>query len=600
MPRIKFFPSGITAEAAEGEPLREAAARAGIEIEAPCGGEGTCGKCLVKIISGKLKTNGDFAFPPKKREAGFALACRASVCDVDAEVEIFSAGGDGRFAEDEISEFVPPDEVSFLIKTLTLAVREPKAGDGFSDFDRLVSAVKNFVSFDGLRIPLPVLSALPETLRASRTHTLVYYIESGILQIVDLLPRDEIDFYGIAVDVGSTTVAACLVDKNGKAVAARSEYNGQIICGADVISRINYARKGLHELRQKIVETINALINSLCEESGADPSQIYHFSVAANTTMVHLLLGINPEYIRLEPYVPAVYDPPLLTAGELGLSANAAAPVYFAPSVGSYVGGDITSGLLRLPPQSADEVNLFIDIGTNGEVVLCGGDFLIACACSAGPAFEGGGISCGMRAASGAVESVEIDARTGEPRFSVIGGEAPKGICGSGMISLAAELYRKGFLEPNGKFSGESKYIREKKYFLSENIFITEQDMQNFIRAKAAVFSACRTLLSGVGLSFGDLKNIFIAGGFGRYLNLGDAAEIGLIPPLPCEKYVYLSNSSLAGAYMTLVSENNRRLQAEIAKKITYTDLSAEPSYMDEYTAALFLPHTDGGLFKKN
>jgi uncharacterized 2Fe-2S/4Fe-4S cluster protein (DUF4445 family) len=428
-----------------------------------------------------------------------------------------------------------------------------------------------------------------------------YFIENNIAKIVEIISHSSLTphCYGIAVDIGTTAVALWLVDlEDGKVLAAHNAYNGQMECGLDVISRINYAKKFLPELRVRILTTINELLIKACKEVGIEPCKIMCVSLAGNTTMAHLLLGIMPEYIRLAPYTPAVFHPSVYTAGRLGIKACENAPVLFAPAVGSYVGGDITAGLLctslaaGFGPTGPDELVLFIDIGTNGEIVLGNGEFIFACACSAGPAFEGGGIKHGIRAAAGAIERVTIN-ENGEPEIQTIGGAPPVGICGSGIISAIAELFRKGIIDSAGKFSK-----RNDGYTFCRGITIGEADIDNFIRAKGAIFSACQTMLGSVGLSFSDVDRICVAGGFGRFLDLEDARTIGLLPRLPDEKFSFLGNTSVIGAYLALVSEERRAKEHQIAGKITYVDLSSEPAYMDHYTGALFLPHTDRSLFK--
>ena len=400
--------------------------------------------------------------------------------------------------------------------------------------------------------------------------------------------------YGIAVDIGTTTAALWLVDlKSGKVLSARNAWNSQAECALDVIGRINYAKKFGVDLKERVLKTINTLILEVCDDVKIKSDQILCVSLTGNTTMIHLLLGIIPEYIRLHPYTPAVFQPQVYTAAATGISACENAPVLTAPAVGSYVGGDITAGLLCTSlALDENDLILFIDIGTNGEIVLGNGEFIFACACSAGPAFEGGGIKCGMRAGDGAIEKVVIN-KDGKPEISVIGGGSTKGICGSGIISVAAELFRKGIIDSAGKFCGE-----ENEYMLYEGIAVNETDIDNFIRAKGAIFSACQTMLDTVGMSFGDLKKVYVAGGFGNYLDLEDAGTVGLLPRLPDGKITFLGNSSVVGAYLSLVSEERRLKVKELAGKITYIDLSSESGYMDHYTGALFLPHTDKKLFE--
>jgi uncharacterized 2Fe-2S/4Fe-4S cluster protein (DUF4445 family) len=421
--------------------------------------------------------------------------------------------------------------------------------------------------------------------------------------------------FGIAVDVGTTTIAVQLVYLPlAEIVAVRSDYNDQISCGLDVISRINYARRPdrLEDLRRRVLDTVNRLILQVCESHDVSPHEISNAILSGNTVMTHLLLGLNPEHIRIAPYTPTLHETPFLNAGDVGLQINPESWVAFSPCVGSYVGGDITAGVLCTDLATDTEaVSLFIDIGTNGEIVVGNRDFLITCACSAGPAFEGGGIGCGMRAALGAIEGVEVDPETGQADWRTIGNVKPKGICGSGMISLLAGLFSTGWIDAAGKFdrSRPSPIIhcvgRRATYTLvaasesdsGQALLISETDIENIIRAKAAIYSACALLVKQVGLNFTDLAHVYIAGGFGRFLDLDQATTLGLIPDLPRERFQYIGNSSLMGSYIVLVSQEYRQLQLELARRMTYVELSTDPTYMDQYTGALFIPHTDPERF---
>ncbi len=416
---------------------------------------------------------------------------------------------------------------------------------------------------------------------------------------------------GLAVDIGTTTVAAQLVNlADGALLATETSYNLQIRRGADVITRIDYARTEdrLEELRSLVVETINPLIEKMVSANALDPNDIRAAFVAGNTTMIHLLLGLPPRYIRESPYVPTVNTVPELRAGDVGLKINPEAIVACAPGVGSYVGGDITSGLLCTDlPRNNQDVFLFMDIGTNGEIVIGNADWMVACACSAGPAFEGAGIKCGMRAAEGAIERVSI-ANDGESlEYSVIGGGKPAGICGSGLISLLGELFRQQIVDRSGRFidapgTGRIVQHESRRAFLlasaeqtetGKDLLITEADLENLIRTKAAIYAACSLVLENVGLTWDAIARVYIAGGFGRYMRIADAIAIGMLPDLPLERFRYIGNSSLTGAYMALLSREHRRRLTEIASRITYVDLSSNPRYMDSYVKALFLPHTD-------
>jgi len=610
MPKITFLPDNITVEAEKGAPLLSAARSAGIFIETPCGGKGTCQKCNVKI-----------AAESNREIVKDALICQTTVPSESITVEIpksayeKSSGKEGQFENfNDPSKYLPESREAFL-KKVNLQVAKPAPLDGLSDIDRFSKAFTKKTECKTIEMPLNVLAVLPEKLRNSDSSTslkngasadsgsfpegevqVFYFVENDVAKIVDISKKPQ-KAYGIAVDIGTTTVALWLVDmEDRKVIAVHNAYNGQIECGLDVISRINYAKKFLPELKARILKTINELLIAACKDAGIEANKIVCVSAAGNTTMTHLLLGVIPEYIRLSPYTPAVFLPQCYTAEQIGMNVCENAPVLLAPAVGSYVGGDITTGLLCTALAAQKKYSggliLFIDIGTNGEIVLGNNDFIFACACSAGPAFEGGGIKHGVRACSGAIERVVID-ENGKPQIFTIGGAAPIGICGSGVISAIAELFRKGIIDSAGKFSQ-----KKGEYFLCDGISLNENDINNFIRAKGAIFSACQTMLDNVGMSFNDVEKFCVAGGFGRFLDLEDARTIGLLPRLPNEKFAFLGNTSVLGAYLTLVSEERRKKMHEIANKITYMDLSSEANYMDRYTGALFLPHTDRKLFE--
>jgi len=636
MPIITFLPDNIIVESDEGSPLLEAARRAGVFVETPCGGKGSCQKCLVKIQEKKQGIMGNEQVTMSNEQV--VLICQTVVPKEAITVEILAVNpaeavpsegrrihGAAELLFEDPYKYLPDKRDAFL-KKVHLQVAEPALLDGLSDADRFSRAFlkamqPKFAECQSIDLPLAVLSALPHKLRESNGELLVYfYIEHNIARIVTITAIAQLTTFplpsshGIAIDIGTTTVALWLVDlENGKVLATRNAYNSQIECGLDVISRINYAKKYLPELRTKIIKTINDLAAETCAEAGIVPEAIFCVSIAGNTTMIHLLLGITPEYIRLYPYTPAVFQPQIFTAEQLEISACQNAPVLFAPAVGSYVGGDITAGLLCTSlainreqgtgkplivngDQCTGELVLFIDIGTNGEIVLGNGEFILACACSAGPAFEGGGIKHGVRAQTGAIERVFIG-EDGKPDVRTIGGAPPIGICGSGIISAVAELFRKGVIDSAGKFAEKNGEYALCQDSPSHIISICESDIDNFIRAKGAIFSACQTMLDSVGMSFNDVDKVYVAGGFGRYLDLEDAGTIGLLPRMPGNKCTFLGNSSVIGAYLTLLCEGIRTKEYEIAGKITYMDLSSEPKYMDHYTGALFLPHTDRSLF---
>ena len=642
MPLITFQPSGIIIDVQANTTLLDAARRAGVEIDAPCGGKGTCGNCAVRIVSGRVDCESLGILTQTEIEQGFVPTCRTSINDSDVVVEVPDQAGrfGGQFSDDDGIELVDaallPTQADCrpLTEKINISVPPPQKADGLSDLDRLTRALQQRLGQQDIIVPLALMHYLADILRAGDGNLTVTLItegpfaqtypsnsNSGINRRYRVTAIDGKDstgrHYGVAIDVGTTTVAVQLVDlSNMKVLSTCTDYNSQLSCGLDVISRIDYARRPdrREELRNRVLRTVNRLI-----EQSARRDQVEHFEIACavvsgNTTMIHLLLGLNPEYIRLEPYTPTVLDVPFFTASEVGISINPPAPVLTSPAVGSYVGGDITAGILCTDLcNDSDDVCLFMDIGTNGEVLIGNREFLLTCACSAGPAFEGGGMKCGMRAAHGAIEKVEVDPSTGRATCRTIGQVSPRGVCGSGMISLLAQLLKTGWIDAAGKLkrSEPSEAIqidgRQAAYTLvtakesatGRAITIDEHDIENIIRAKAALYAACALALKQVGMEFHNLRKVYIAGGFGRFLDLDAAITIGLLPNLPRDRFHFIGNASLAGSRMALVSEKHRERQYRQARRMTYMELTTEPAYMNEYTAALFLPHTNPDRFRQ-
>lgn len=626
MPIVTFLPKNKSVEVPDGTELLEAAKKAKVEIESPCGGNGTCGKCIVKIISGQVDSQSLGLLSQEAVSEGNVLACKTKVLSGNITVQIPEQKGrkGGKFGDtaDDVQlirhELLPKNwQYDPLAIKWFVDVPPAKLGDGLSDIDRLTRRLQIEWGKKEFIYPLSVIRQAADVLRQENGLVTVTMIREGTrYHIIDIEPGNStVKHYGVAIDIGTTTIAVQLVFLPlAKIIATRSDYNEQITCGLDVISRINYAKDTyrLEELRGRVLNTVNRLIHQVTDSHDVESSQICNAVISANTTMTHLLLGLKPEYIRLEPYTPTVFQVPYLTAYEVGLDINPESWVYISPAVGSYVGGDITAGLLCTDiPAGTAGASLFIDIGTNGEIVFGNQDFMMTCACSAGPAFEGGGIECGMRAAIGAIENVQIDIKTGMPKYQTIGNVKPEGICGSGMISLLANLFLSGWLDAAGKFnrSGKCPAIkidgRIAKYIITpanqsangKELVISELDIENIIRAKAAIYSACALMVNQIGMTFDDIQQIYIAGGFGRFLDIEKAIVIGLLPDQPREKFQYIGNSSLMGSYMILVSQDYRQNQIDIAQKMTYLELNTDPSYMDQYTGALFLPHTDPAVF---
>jgi len=620
--RIAFLPFNISVEVPAGTLLWDAIKKEGLPLKASCGGEGTCGDCIVQIKEGTFAKKASAVLPDHLANEGYALACKTEITD-DLTVQlpqfeeflIKSVVG-SKFAEQHKNNISGSFEHKPVLKSAELRLPHPTLEDNYSDLKRLERQFIKELSPVNLYCPYSVLKDLARIVRQEEGNVRVTYFDCpSQASIVNITPASEPEqIFGIACDIGTTTVALYLVDMTrGKIMETASSLNQQIKCGEDIIARINYSQKPGHleELHDLVVLTINKLIDAAIKITGISPNKIYYGSFSGNTTMIHLLLKLEPNYIREEPYVPTFNRVPLLQARDLGLQMNSEARIHCSPSVGSYVGGDITAGMLFTPIlKDTEKTALFIDAGTNGEIVVGNKEWLMTCACSAGPAFEGSGIKCGMPASSGAIEQFDLK-ESGDISYKVINGLKPKGLCGSGLVDLMAELFTHGYIDRHGKFKEQKTSARicqkenglaflveeAQNTFWGKDIVITEKDISNLIITKGAIFSACSLLVKNVGIDFDDIDALYIAGGFGRYLNVENAVRIGLLPDLDRDKFHYIGNSSLLGAYLILLSDKNKSLTDEIANKMTYIELNTEPRYMNEFTGSLFLPHTDMALF---
>ena len=496
-----------------------------------------------------------------------------------------------------------------------LELPQPNAQDHLPDVTRLVSYLQLNRDERHLTVSLPVIRKIPDVLRQDEfrvTATLARPVmESGKTEIINVQPGDTSERnYAIAMDIGTTTIFGQLIDlRDGRVLAEKGDFNGQISYGEDVITRIVFAERpgGLEKLHQVVVATINKIIRRILQRSGVDRQDVSTITLAGNTTMTQLLLEINPRYIRRSPYVPASTLYPPIKAVELGFDLDDHVTALVYPAVSSYVGGDIVAGVMGAGLYLSQELTLFLDIGTNAEIVIGNKEWMACAACSAGPAFEGGGIRFGMRAAKGAIEDFSIDPMTLEPMVLTIGNMRPKGICGSGLINMVATLFEWGIIDNLGKYNRELKTARIRQdsgiweYVLvwagetqiERDITLTEIDIENLIRAKGAIYSGCMTLLTEVGMDMADIDRIILAGGFGSYVDLEKAMVIGLLPEMAPEKITFIGNGSLMGAKMSSLTNRIRRDVVEVTRNMTNFELSETPSYMNNYIAALFLPHTD-------
>lgn len=625
---VKFDIASDPVEVPSGTMLTDAAQKAGIDISQPCGGQGRCGQCAVQVTSGKVRRRSTMRLTKDDVEQGFALACQTVVeGDVNVVVPPQEKIQEHLASAQVAAEVTVPPGYDFhsdqTIQLVPLTLTPPSMEDQTGDWSRVETALRLETGLDDFEVSLPILQKMPTVLREGEWEvTLILNLfdrpcSDGTAQVIDILPgtvSDEKPLWGVAVDIGTTTVKVMLVDLiTGEGKAQAAEFNKQISRGEDVISRIIFASKedGDEKLRDLVVETINELMSKACRRARTKPSQVYKAVISGNSTMIHLLLKIPTSSIRLAPFITVANTTPLLTAEEVGLNMHPQGVVDCLPGVASYVGADITAGVLSSGMDDTEKVTLFLDVGTNGETVLGSKDWLVTCACSAGPAFEGAGVLHGMRATTGAIDEVWINDETLEASWRVIGGEKPKGLCGSALISLLAEMLMTGIvnkagnIDPNldtprtrnGSHGGEYVVAWADETQIGEDIVLTNVDVDNLIRTKAAIFAGFNVLADSVGIPLEMVEQVLIGGGFGKFINVEKAIQIGLLPDMPWERFQFLGNTSLKGSYLALLDQNARDRIAEIAGKMTYVELSADNRFFDDFTSAMFLPHTDMTLF---
>ncbi len=609
--------------------LSDAATQAGVEISQPCGGQGRCGRCAVQVTEGNIRRRSTLRLSAEAIEQGYALACQ-SIVEGDASIFVPEQEKIQRnLTSDRVAaEVQVPDNYVFdwsqPIRRYNVRLNEPSMDDQTDDWSRLQTALRTQHKLDPVTCSISLLRRLGAVLREGNWEaTVIVEIRPGLeeepptYQIIDIRPGIcDLDdpLWAAAIDIGTTTVSLWLVDLvTGQVKAQVAEYNGQIARGEDVISRIIYSGKnnGGEDLQKRVIDTINKLCETACKRVRAHPSEVVKATIAGNSTMIHLLLGIPAASIRLSPFITSVNHPPEVAARELALDFAPDAVVDCLPGVASYVGADITAGVLSNGMESTEEITLFIDVGTNGEIVFGNRDWLVTCACSAGPAFEGAGVVDGMRATTGAIEEVWINGQTYEPNIRVIGGSKPRGICGSGLISLIAEMFLTGVLDKGGNVNlslptprvrnGEhgSEYVvawaSETEH--GQDIVLTRVDVDNLLRAKAAIYAGFTVLAEQVGMTLDDVQQMVIGGSFGKYINVEKAVQVGLLPDLPWEKFHFLGNTAIKGAYMALLDNQQREKVTDIARRMTYVELSADNTFYEAFTSALFLPHTDAHKF---
>ncbi|MCK5430928.1 MAG: DUF4445 domain-containing protein [Anaerolineales bacterium] len=621
---VKFDVAEEPVKIPTGTLVAEAAQMAGVEIMQPCGGQGRCGRCAVQVSSGTVRRRSTLRLSSEDVDQGYALACQ-SVIENDVSIVVPPQEKIERHLTTDrtVADMVVPagydHQQSQTFRRVTLTLSVPSIDDQTDDWSRLQSALRRQAGVSEVKVSLTLLKRLGSVLRDGEWQVTTI-IESQTwdcpdcpARLIDLLPgqvAEDEPLWGAAIDIGTTTVTLWLVNLiTGDVCAQVAEYNGQIARGEDVVSRIIFASKngGGEHLRDLVLETINELLVRACKRTNVNPGEIYKATVAGNSTMMHLLLGIPAASIRLTPFVTAVNHVPTLLGREVGINIHPEGTVDCLPGVASYVGADISAGVFSSGVEHTEQLTLFMDVGTNGETVLGNREWLVTCACSAGPAFEGAGVQYGMRATKGAIEEVWVNSENLEPTFRVIGGIKPRGFCGSGLISLLAEMFMTGVIDKGGQLNTHtgSPRIREGGHGLEfvvawgnettdgNDIAITHVDIDNLLRAKAAIYAGFSVLADSVGVPLESVEQVLIGGSFGKYINVEKAVQIGLLPDMPWDRFQFLGNTSVQGAYHALLDKGSRARIKDIAASMTYIELSADNTFYDAFTSALFLPHTD-------
>jgi len=621
---IRFEPSGLKVKVPQGTVLLEAARKVGVYLSSICGGDGYCGKCKVIVNEGQFRSNPTTLLTPEETRENVVLACQTKVLSdmiltipkshalvtdqilISEDTSRFSALA-GKVSE-KAFDFKP------LVQKTYLELSPPTVQDHTADHERLNVAIRNStdISVPAMQMGFRILQELPRLLRdADYKVTATIGFRGGAMEVVQIEPGDRSGTnYAVAADLGTTTIVAQLLDlTNGTIIDTEATYNSQINFGEDYIRRIIYAEQNnaFGQMQASIVNDVNGLIVTLAERNQISLHDITAVVCAGNTAMIHFLLNLDTTRIRREPYVASASFIPPIRAAEAGVQINKRGLLYCVPSVAAYVGGDIVGGVLATGLNTRSEVALFVDIGTNGEVVLGNKDWMMCASSSAGPAFEGSGVKHGMRASTGAIEKLRIGA-DGSINYKTVGDTCPVGICGSGLLDTISELFVNGIIDRTGRFQQKTdERLSEGEEGLQftlvqtdcegKEIVITQADISNLIRSKAGVFAAIKVLMDTTQTKTEDLGAIYLAGGFGNYLNVQRAVTIGLLPDIPLEKIHFVGNTSIAGAKMVLLSQQAQADAEAIAGAMTYTDLMTHPDYMNEFIKANFLPHTDISLF---
>lgn len=610
---IIFQPEGKRARVSYGNTVLDAAKVVGVDLTSICGGKGVCGKCRIIVEQG-MDNVGSITNVERKllREteisSGYRLACQTVVLGpLVIRIPEESRTGKQRLLVEGIKTLAP---IEPCVKKYFVKLPRPNLLDIRSDVDRLLDALRDTYGFNGLRLRYDVLKRLPFILRDGNWEVTAIVWDNSIIIDVEIGDTSERTF-GFAVDVGTTKIAGYLMDLNtGNVLAVDSLMNPQIPYGEDVISRITYASRGekeLKELQQVLIDGVNQILKSLLDKTGVSSNEVYEMTVVGNTAMHHLFLGISPKYVALAPYQPVVKGSVNVKARDIGVNINPCSNIHFLPVIGGFVGADAVADILATELHSRDELCMILDIGTNTEVILGNKYSMLACSCASGPAFEGAHIKFGMRAASGAIESVKINPETFDVEYKTIDGVKPRGICGSAIVDAVAEMLKAGIIDVYGTFNSDldSPRIRQgedglefvlawsHETAIGREIVITQRDIREIQLAKAAIHTGCTILMKKMKISEESIDLLFIAGAFGSYINPESARTIGMYPEVPLSKVRVVGNAAGTGARMALISKSIRLKAEEISRRVNYVELGAEPDFQNEFLNSQFIPYAD-------
>ncbi|MFQ5887969.1 MAG: ASKHA domain-containing protein [Candidatus Hydrothermarchaeales archaeon] len=628
--KVIFQPSGRRGEIEEGKTLQQASQELGVEIESICGGKKTCGKCKVQIQEGffekfgidskmenlsKLTEEEKNKLKPKEIKSNYRLSCTA---EINGEVLVFvpeeSRGGGQviRKAATDLQIEIDPAIKKYYVEMNKATLKDPEG-----DLERLLKELEKTHKMKNLSIDYKVLVALPDVMRKGDWKGTASIWQGK--EIIRVEPGLKDERYGIAIDIGTTTVVGYLTDlRSGDVVAVDSMMNPQVSFGEDVMARITYAMThddGLEKMNKAIIKGLNKIIKNVTKEAGITPEDILELVVVGNTCMHHIFLKFNPESVGLSPFPPTLHHSVDVKARDLGLNASKGANCHVLPIEAGFVGADNMGVIVAVEPEKSEEISLVIDIGTNGEIVLGNKEKLLSTSCATGPAFEGAQIKHGMRAAPGAIERVRIDPKSYEVKFKVIGKEDwhtaynaeevnARGICGSGIIEAVAEMFKTGIIKKNGNFNTKIKTPRLRKdddgqmefvlawkdeTSIGKDISVTLGDVRAMQLGKGALYTGCKTLMKRYGVT--EVDRVFLAGAFGSYIDKEAAMTIGMFPDCDLKKVKAVGNAAGDGARIALLNRRKREEADALARKIEYIELTVDPDFQMEFMKAMHLPH---------